>query len=220
MNALCAAVWTTFLAQSLQVYSEFARFNAAAEIAAPAEPREILSPALVRNGFTSFQIIVRVDPGTPYWLLVGENPEDAVKLTVYRESGDKLEPVALPYSDDKTQIFWLDVWTDRDAPVRRIKVEPELYVKEDWVVYPMEARVMDATVPGSLLVTGNSMCGAKADPDGDVARLHARNAQQDAALAAGAPKEELKKLVDGCESKSAQNPEYYLRIRDYLFRMR
>ena len=207
-------------AQSLQVYSEFARLNAASEAGAPAQPREILSPALVRNGFTSFQIAVRVDPGTPYWLVVGENPEDAVKVTLYRESADKLEPVGLPYGGDSTQIFWMDVWTDRDAPVRRIKVEPELNVKDDWVVYPMEARVMDATVPNGGRVEGTSICAAKADQNADLARLRLRNAQQDAALATAAPQEELRKLAAGCESKSAEDPEAYLRIRDYLFRMR
>ena len=223
-RALLLALAIPLAAQSLRVYSEFARFNAAGNVTAPAQPREILSPALVRNGFTSFQIAVRVAPGTPYWLVVGENPEDAVKVTVYRESGGKLEQVDLPYSGDRTQVFWMDVWTDRDAPVRRIKVEPQLSVKDEWLVYPMEARVMNATVPSGG-VEGNAICGARADPmvdkgGGDIERLRSRNAQQDRAMAVAAPKEELRRLSTGCESKSAEDPESYLRIRDYLFRMR
>ena len=35
---------------------------------APANPREILSPAIVRNGFTSFQIAVQAKPGEEYTL--------------------------------------------------------------------------------------------------------------------------------------------------------
>ena len=141
--------------EPLRVYSEFARFQATGDVATPADPREILSPALVRNGFTSFQIAVRVDPGTAYSLVVGQNPEDAVKVTVFREADGELEPVTLPYSGDQTQIFWMDVWTDRAAPVRRVKVEPQLYVNQDWVVYPMEARVMEAQVPDIKANRGN-----------------------------------------------------------------
>lgn len=205
------------LREPLQVYSEFARFQATGEVAAPAQPREILSPALVRNGFTSFQIAVRVEPGSAYSLVVGQNPEDAVKVTVFREAGDKLEPVTLPYSGDRTQIFWMDVWTDGAAPVRRVKVEPQLYVNRDWVVYPMEARVMEARVPDVRSTDG--ICPAVSGAEGDVARLQLRNALQDAALATLTSKEEAARLAGGC-SKSEENPEAYLAIRDYLFRMR
>ena len=41
----------------------------------------------------------------------------------------------------------MDVWIDKDAPVRRIKVEPQLYVNGDWVIYPMEMRVRENIVP-------------------------------------------------------------------------
>src|ERR1041385_2485379 len=129
---------TQVSAQSVLVYSEFARINEKGVVTAPAQPREILSPAIVRNGFTSFQIVVEVEPDTPYWLYVGQNPENAVRVTVYRESGEKLEPVELPVGGKSTQVFWMDVWADRDAPVRRIKVQPQLSVKGDWVEYPME----------------------------------------------------------------------------------
>ena len=71
-------------------------------------------------------------------------------VTIYRESGDMLERVELPVDGDGTQIFWMDLWTAKDAPVRRIKVEPELKIDEDWVIYPMEGRVMDAVVQGEV----------------------------------------------------------------------
>ena len=69
-----------------------------------------------------------------------------MEVTLYRENGDKLERVEQPVSGNSTQVFWMDLWTARDAPVQRIKVEPQLHVNNDWVIYPMEARVMSATV--------------------------------------------------------------------------
>ena len=121
-----AAIWVIvaalpLTAQSLRVYSDLARIDSTGEVTAPAQPREILSPAIVRNGFTSFQIVVQVKSGTPYWLYVGENPDNAVKVTLYREAGDRLERVGSPYQGDSTQIFWLDLFADRNAMVRRIK---------------------------------------------------------------------------------------------------
>src|ERR1700733_6174718 len=68
---LCSgAAW----AQPLSVYSEFARINASGEVTAPETPREILSPALVRNGFTSFQVVVQAPADRQWWLFVGQNP--------------------------------------------------------------------------------------------------------------------------------------------------
>ncbi len=218
-------------AQSLRVYSELARIDASGEVTTPPTPREILSPALARNAFTSFQIVVQVKPGTPYWLYVGENPEDSVKVTLYRRTGDKLDRLTSPYHGDATQVFRLDLWVDRNAAVRRIKVEPQLDVNDDWVVYPMEARVMDATVPDGRWPEGAAspaavmksfLCGSPAPKvDGDSeARLRFRNAQQDLALAARASKADLIHLIAGCGASPPDDPEGYLRIRDYLFRMR
>ncbi len=205
-------------AQSVRVYSEFARINPSGEVTAPAQPREILSPAIVRNGFTSFQIVVQVEPGTPYSLYVGQNPEDAVRVTVYRESGDNLEPVELPVEGKSTQVFWMDVWTARNAPVRRVKVEPQLNVNQDWIVYPMEVRVMDALVPDERPAVG--LCGSAGAKSGNtLAAASLRNAGQDASLALRLPKPELEKLKAQCESPP-NDPESYLKIRDYLFRMR
>jgi hypothetical protein len=227
---------TASLAQPLRVYSEFAAINAQGEVVAPESPREILSPAIVRNGFTSFQVVVQVPKGTPFTLHVGQNPADAVKVTLYRESGERLEREELPYQSDSTQILWMDVWADRDAPVRRVKVEPQLLLNGDWVIYPMEARVVEASVPDDapvpqgastpLGVMRNFLCGNK--PSGAPAPQtspekggpHFRNARQDLALAAKAPKEELQKLSGACDAPAPSNPESYLRIRDYLLRLR
>jgi hypothetical protein len=218
-------------AQSLRVYSELAQIDSSGEVTSPRMPREILSPALARNAFTSFQIVVQVKPGTPYWLHVGENPEDAVKVTLYRRNGDRLEPVSSPYHGDTTQVIRLDLWVDRNAAVRRIKVEPQLDVNDDWVQYPMEARVMDATVPDGPWPEGAAtpaaamkafLCGSPllTTVGESEFRLRFRNAQQDVALAARAPKTDLLRLIGGCAATPPDDPEWYLRIRDYLYRMR
>lgn len=200
-------------AQSLSVYSEFARVNAFGDVTAPANPREILSPAIVRNGFTSFQVVVKVAPGTRYKLYVGENPEDALRVTLYREpsrAGAKMEQVSYPVEGSASQVFWMDVWADREAPVRRVKLEPQLNVGQDWVTYPMEVRVMEAAVPeGASRV---ALCGGDAGAD-----ARSRNLRQDAALASRLVKAEVERLRGMCGGEDAEG---YLKIRDALFRMR
>ena len=208
---LIPAVWS----QSLRVYSEFAQIDSAGRVMAPAEPREILSPAIARNAFSSFQVVVDVPRGTPYQLYVAQNPENAVEVTLYRENGDKLERVEQPVSGNTTQVFWMDLWTARDAPVQRIKVEPQLHVNNDWVIYPMEARVMSATIPPDA-GAADPVCSPRAGISSDLVKFRHRNAQQDASLAAMAPKDELQKLTGACREP---NPESYLRIRDYLLRL-
>ena len=126
------------LAQTVQVYSELAEIDSSGHV--PTEnPREILSPMLVRGGFTSFQIVVQAKPGTAYGLHIGQNPEHAVDVTVYREINSALSITELPIKGDTTAVYWLDVRTARDAPVGRIKIEPQLHIEpqpgreEDWV---------------------------------------------------------------------------------------
>ena len=225
-------------AQPLRVYSEFARIDATGKVTAPAEPREILSPAIVRNGYSSFQVVVDVPKGTPYQLYVAQNPENSVVVTLYRENGDKLEPVTQPASGDATQVFWMDLWTALDAPVARIKVEPQLHVNNDWVIYPMEGRVMEATVrefrwemgTGGLPVEQlrevicAKILGVSPRPPADakffIGNMLLRNADQDADLAARAPKGDLQKVFGACDAPPSPDPEWYLRIRDYLLRLR
>jgi len=227
---LLPAVWS----QPLRVYSEFAKIDATGKVTAPAEPREILSPAIARNAFSSFQIVVDVPRGTSYQLYVAQNPENAVEVTLYRENGDKLERVEQPVSGTGTQVFWMDLWTTRDAPVARIKVEPQLHVNNDWVIYPMEARVMSATVPdgtrggGSMSPVGamrQYLCDKTPPidwgvPGNGIPNLRFRNAAQDLSLASMGAKGELQKLFGACDAPLSSDPEWYLRIRDYLLRLR
>jgi hypothetical protein len=157
-------------AQSLRVYSEFRRIDPFGQIVEPdrrGRPREILSPALARNAFASFHIVVAAPAGKPFWLFVGQNPENAVTATVYKEIyrrygkqwiPDSLVPVKLPYRaqlpdpeqsiDGQTAMcFWMDLWVDSDAVPGRVKVEPQVNVRQDWAVYPMEVRIISAFVP-------------------------------------------------------------------------
>jgi hypothetical protein len=234
------------LAQPLQVYTELARLDASGKVLAPETPREILSPALARNAFTSFQVAVTAAKGEHWRLFVGQNPENAVAVTLYRESGeraeqlDRLERVELPAEGDGPAVFWMDVWTAKGAPLERIKIEPQLDFHGDWVIYPIEGRVMEATVPdgpwrsgvappvevmrGLLCKPGESTpatekAGAP-PPAVTMARLHYRNAQQDVALAGRASRTDLTMLFGDCAAAAPDDPEWYLRLRDYLFRLR
>jgi hypothetical protein len=230
LSSIAAVAWT----QPVSVYSEFARIDIkTGNVIAPETPREILSPAVVRNGFTSFQVVVQAPAGDKWWLFVGQNPENAFKLTMYKESAAGLERVDFPIQSEGTQVYWLDVWTAPDAPVRRVKLEPELNLHDDWVIYPIEARVVDAKIPETQSRASGDpvramrafLCGAptseSVSEEGlSLPGLRLRNARQDLALSAGAPKDELKNLFGDCAAPPPQDPEWYLKIRDYLFRLR
>ena len=158
----------------VRVYSEFTRIDPAGKVVSPdrprradVRPREILSPGLARNAHAIFHIAITVPPGMPFSLYVGQNPEDFLGVTVYRELyvqrgaewiPDGLEPVELPYSarlpdasrpiPGQTMVtFLMDVWVAPDTAVRRSKLEPEVFVDGRWIIYPMEARVLSAVVP-------------------------------------------------------------------------
>jgi hypothetical protein len=236
-TALFLLLFPAAWAQPLRVYSEFAQIDPRGRVTAPAEPREILSPAIARNAFSSFQVVVDVPQGTPYQLYVAQNPENAVDVTLYRETGDKLERVDLPVSGNAAQVFWMDLWTARDAAVQRIKVEPQLHVNNDWVIYPIEARVVSVTVPDlkwepqtggmpPVNVMRQSICSTamiSEFPSGNgfaAQNMRYRNAQQDSLLARSASKEELQKIFGACDAPPSPDPEWYLRIRDYLLRLR
>ena len=176
MKLLAVAVFSALpsLAQihNLKVYSEFTRVDPFGQIVAQdkgsAEPRHILSPGAPRNAFSSLRIVVTLDKPTKYILDIGQNPENAVKATLYRERFEKhgkqwiadgLEQVKIPYEGvfpDSEEIpgqtavtFWLDMWVDRAAEVDRIKVEPQVWIgyADDWFTYPMEVRILDAVLP-------------------------------------------------------------------------
>lgn len=223
-------------AQSVQVYSEFAQLTDAGEVVAPENPREILSPAVARNAFSSFQLAIQVPRGTNFLIYIGQNPDNATKVTLYRRDGVKLVPVVVPYEGVSSQVFWMDVFVESDAPVRRVKIEPQVGIGGDWWTYPMEIRVMNAVVRGDpvpvralaepLEVMRAFLCGGVPSPlhaAAQGAAFRFRNAQQDLALAAkggNGAREELKKAMGGCSAPAPADPEFYLRLRDLLVRPR
>ena len=85
---------------------------------------------------------------------------------------------------------------------------------------------MEATVPAGKRANQGMrsyICATPETPPSDtvsVLSLRFRNTQQDVALAAAAPKEDLRKLFGACDAPASPDPEWYLRIRDYLLRLR
>ena len=223
--------------QSIQVYSEFAQLSDAGEVVAPENPREILSPAVARNAFSSFQLAIQVPRGVKFLVYIGQNPDNAAKVTLYRRDGGELKPVVVPYEGDSSEVLWMDLWVERNAAVRRVKIEPQIGIGGDWLIYPMEVRVSEPVVAATphrgqaiadpFEVMRAFLCGGDPRPLGGSipigAELRLRNARQDTALAAGssqALREELKKTMGGCDAPAPADPEFYLRLRDRLLRTR
>jgi hypothetical protein len=154
---------------TLEVHSEFLRVNPQGEILPvdrAAKPREILSPALVRNGYASFQVVVRSPRETNFFLFVATNPKDVFRITLYKEVfvkhgedwiPDTLIPLRPPnfgaIPDGEASIpgqtacvYLLDVWVPPETPPGTARLEVLLKVGV-WMVYPMEVRVQPALVP-------------------------------------------------------------------------
>lgn len=146
-------------AADLKVYSEFRRIGPDGEIV-PADRggavREILSPRALRGGWTSFQLVVEGDPGTEFWIYLGQNPDNAGAFKIYRVSHtaglpDKLESVEEPVHGEipagqKAAVFWLDLRYPGEGPAGRVKLEPQLFLPAEkrWIIYPMEVNVTPA----------------------------------------------------------------------------
>ncbi|HYO83961.1 MAG TPA: hypothetical protein VES20_21335 [Bryobacteraceae bacterium] len=160
-------------AEKVLVYSPFTRVDPTGQVVkadrGAVQPRHILSPGIPRNAFSSLRIVVELDKPGGYFLDIGQNPENAVRATLYRENWvetpdgylpDTLTKVAIPYQGFATDFrvpgqkvvsFWLDMWVDAKAEVDRVKVEPQLWPEsvQDWIVYPMEVRIQQPVVPAT-----------------------------------------------------------------------
>jgi hypothetical protein len=259
--------------QSIHVYTEMQRIDPFGKVIAAdrnksGRSREVLSPALGRNTFSSYHIAVEPPTGTPYWLYIGLNPEDVVQANLYKEIfelrdgqwiPDKLVKVDLPYNGlvpekhipgQTVEVFLLDIFVPRDAEVRRMKVEPQLWIPDRWITYPMEARIVsrqlltqppkrglvapvdspaDATYRAVFSAT---FCSSSENnpPDSPltIRSLLLRNARQDAALVQpygklfAGPFLGYGENQDWCKGPSVENdgPENSLRLRDRLLRER
>jgi hypothetical protein len=222
------AVTPAVEAQRVQVFSEFRRVGPDGQVVEqdrPGRPREIISPAVPRNGFASFRLVLSPPPGKPFVLHIGQNPDDLLQITLYREMPvkqgarwvpDKLERASLPVTayvplpgsgqpDTTSLTYWMDIWVPAHTPVRRIRVEVQLNVGDDWTIYPLEVRVQPAEIPAGVITTGalppitawsaesafgalqSFLCGKNEKPVAanglTVRELIRRNASQDLALA-------------------------------------
>lgn len=158
--------------QSLRVLSEFQRVDPFGNVVAADrtdQPREILSPGVARNAFTSFQVIATAGDREPFFIYVQTNPPDIFQISLYKElyvkteSGwipDALEPQkiptfdTLPYIPDpipgqNTVPYWMDLWVPAETDVQRVRLEVLMKVGRGWIVYPMELRVLPAVAPTS-----------------------------------------------------------------------
>lgn len=154
--------------QTLEIHSEFLRVDPWGQFLsadATPHPREILSPAVVRNGFASFHIVVR-SSRTNYFLFVGTNPPDVLRTAVYKEQfmerdgtwfPDALNPVPLPdfgvipdpegsIPGQSARVYLLDVWVPPETPPGIVRLEVQLKTGS-WIVRPMEVRVLNVSVP-------------------------------------------------------------------------
>ena len=179
LRAACAAfafAAALLPAQSLDLYSEFQRVDPFGNIVKSdraESPREILSPAVARNGFASFHVVVSVPPRTSYFLFVVTNPVNACRVALYREhftrTKDGWMPDALsevrrlpdfgvvPDPDEQipeqtARLYLLDIWIPPDAGVGRFRLEVQLKVGY-FIVRPLEIRVTPALVPASSKTT-------------------------------------------------------------------
>jgi hypothetical protein len=163
--ALLALAGSALPAQDLRVYSEFVRVGPDGEIVAAdriAKPREIISPAALKNAFVTLRLVVAAPPDATYYLHLGQNPEDLVDLTLYQEQyqqvgeawvPDRLERVTLPHGarlseGQNVQTYLLDIFVKPKTPMTRIRLEIQLNVGQGWTIYPLELRVRDRSGPG------------------------------------------------------------------------
>ena len=140
MTSILAVALLAQLPAEVRVTSEFV---------ANGPGREILSPALPRNATTKFHLTIAAPALTEFKLWIGQNPEGALDIEVLRDG----RAMALPYTSvvppgESALTLEMRIRVPGDAPVRRMKVEPEAWIDERWINYPMEVRIVKATVPG------------------------------------------------------------------------
>lgn len=225
-------IWAV-IASALLAQEVVPEVRVTSEFVAKGPGREILSPALLRNGWSTFHLTVAAPSGTPYRLYIGQNPEDAAGVAMYRDDAKLELPVdsTIP-AGETAEVYRLELWVERDAPVRRMKVEPQLWVDNRWVIYPMEVRVVETQVP--VKVSGSSSLdylpalrahwcgGAKAATPRNLAQDFAvasstrlkDDVHQHFAAALGAP------IESWCQDSklTPRNPEWYLKFRDWLLK--
>jgi hypothetical protein len=182
-----AASGVLLCGQRITVFSEFQRPRPDGEVVSAdrtASRREILSPALVRNGRASFIFTVEAPPGESYTVYVAQNPDDTVKVDLYQlEYADVdgewvpdglkrlQQPVQAVLSDgQKTQAYLLDLFLPASAPVERFRLEIQLHAAGRWTIYPMEMRPVESLAPALPSLRG-SLAPVSARADATLTRV-------------------------------------------------
>ncbi len=182
-------------AQEINLYTEFQRFTPYGEVVAQdrePRPREIISPAVARNGHLTIMAVVTAQPGTTYFVYSAVNPPDALELKVYRAyfvrcgndycpdwlveqkmpSFGAMPELASLWPGQTTRCYVLDIWVPPGTPPRRVRVEA-LLKQGIWLVAPMEVRVEAPFVPDmdmDKVRRGTEVADLRA-PASDTARL-------------------------------------------------
>jgi hypothetical protein len=217
-------VWLLLLAaqlsaQEINIYSEFERFDPFGRPVAQdrdLQTRELLSPAVPRNGHLSVQVVVTAPPGTNYFLYAGQFPADLLEVKIYREHfvrcgneycgewlTEQRSPAfgAMPENarempDQNTRCYLLDIHVPAGVPPRRVRVEALLKTGV-WMVAPLEIRVVDPVVP--------DMAGLPVRED--LAPIEARSSDT--------AQRQLFRYLDGLQP---ERPAGLTRVRDFIQR--
>lgn len=173
-GALLQAQTEPGFSPEIRIYSEFERFDPFGK-PVPADrdmsPREILSPAMPRNGHLTVHVVVTAPAGTNYFLYTSTNPPGILDMRLYREyftrCGDGYCPdwlaeqrtpafgampesahnISDPAMDRQTtRCYLLDIYAPAATPPRFVRVEALLKVGT-WLVAPMEVRIVAPVVP-------------------------------------------------------------------------
>jgi hypothetical protein len=197
MMAACAAV-SSCAAQEIHIYSEFERFDPFGNPVAAdrdAAPREILSPAVPRNGHLSLHVVITGPAGSNYLLYTGTNPPGILRVKLYREHftpcgndfcPDWLTEQASPtfgaipeFRQDQvhpamdrqtTRCYLLDIWAPPDTPPRRVRVEA-LLKTGTWQVAPLEVRILAPILAADAEVVRAEDVAPLEEPSSATARI-------------------------------------------------
>ncbi|MBM3792732.1 MAG: hypothetical protein FJW31_01435 [Acidobacteria bacterium] len=178
-GALMASSHGPLTAQTVAAHflSEFRRPGPDGEIVAAdavGTPREIISPAIVRGGYTSFYIVVTGPPKSAFDLFIQTNPTGVLRPALFGINApgeNALMPIPKgelnsKFNEQGVAVFWLDIFTPATTPVRRIRIEAQVHHSSNWIITPLELRVQAATVPASVApsiaprAAGHSAAGA------------------------------------------------------------
>lgn len=270
---LACAIGAAARAQDIQIYSEFQRFDPFGN-PIPADrdmrSREILSPAMPRNGHLSVHVVITAPSGANYFLYAGTNPPGILQVKIYREHfvscgktycpeflteqpspsfgaiPELAHDAARPAMNQQTSRSYLfDIRATPDTPPRRVRVEALLKVGT-WLVAPMEVRIVAPTIPSAehkiiaddiapieapasataAIQLARYLGGLPPEFPRQLVRLRdiiQRNAAEDMLLArslnkAVRPFPELNLLSWTTLMYPRIGAEWYLRVRDFLYR--